>query len=523
LVVVCAAMAGCGGASNQAAGRNGAGRYAADATFTMAIAQDFGSFDPYRNPQIKGYYKLAYDSLVNQRPDGRFVSGLAEKWSVDATSATFALRAGISCSDGTPLTASQVVADLKYAGDARNQSSLYGSQVPAVPFTATADDTTRTVTIRMKKPFGFLSETIGLTPIVCANALKNPKMLASASDGTGPFVLTRAVPGQSYTFSVRKGYTWGPGGASTSAPGTPAKVVLRVVPNQTTTANLLLSGELNFAQVSAADAQRLTARGVPKVDMSAPGAWLWLNQLGGRPTQDRRVRKALLQAVDLNEVIKVSTGGTGRAAAGLRPGVPNPCPVTGTAIGRLPAHDVAAAESLLDQAGWTKGANGMRAKGGKPLRLDLNYLTSLSPFERPTTELLAQRWKTIGVDVKISPDTDAKFSEVFYKTSNYDVMLIALGTGLPSAVVKYVSGPVPPKGNNVSGIVNKDYDQLAAKAETITPPTSCTYWNEAERALFRDVDIAPISIRYSQFFLHGAQAQVITYSQPIPTSIRMLG
>jgi peptide/nickel transport system substrate-binding protein len=486
----------------------------------MAIAGDVGSFDPYHSLFIKGYYKLAYDSLVNLLPNGEVVSGLAEKWNADARSATFTLRSDVTCSDGSSLTARQVAADLTYAGDAKNQSSLYGSEVPSVPFTATGDDTARTVKIKMSAPYGFTLRTIGMAPIVCAKGLTDPKSLASTSAGTGPFVLVKAVPGQSYTFTVRKGYKWGPGGASTNVPGLPAKVVLRIIPNETTASNLLLAGQLNWALVAGDDRRRLDARGLANVTVPAAGAWLWFNHLGGRTTADKRVRQALVQALDLDEVIRVNTGGTGTAATGLVAMDPKPCPGD-TVRGRLPRHDVLAAQATLEQAGWIKGADGIRTKDGRPLSLDLHYSAASSP-DKPTAELLAQRWKAIGVRTKINADSITTMNQVVFKTSNYDIYMQGLGTTLPTVAVKYVSGPVAPKGVNIAGIDNKTYQALAAKATTMTPPQACTYWNQAEQALYRDVDLAPIANRPLKYYLNNVKTQVNGYDFPIPTSIRVL-
>ncbi len=520
LVVTACLAAGCSGSSSRAGGQAGSARYAANGTFTLAIPDDRGVFDPYRT-NIFGYAGLAYDSLVNLQRDGKFVSGLAERWSTSANSASFTLRSGVTCSDGTPLTASQVAADVTYLGKPENRSPQYGVTIPTVPFTVTADDATRVVKIAMKKPFGFLLNTIGTAPIMCAKGLKNPKMLASASDGTGPFVLTASVPGQSYTFTRRKGYTWGPGGAGTSTPGTPAKVVLRIITNETTAANLLLSGEINLARISGQDRERLIARGLARFEVPQAGSALRFNQLDGRPGADKRVRQALVQALDLGELIKVSTGGTGTAATGLVAMEPKPC--TGdTVAGQLPRHDASAAGTLLDQAGWALDGKGRRSKDGKPLTLDVHYVPASSTFNKPTAELIAEQWKAIGAQVKLTADTTATFTEVMYKTKNWDVSTQAGGFNLPSQVTPFLSGPVPPNGTNSAGINNGDYESLVAKAETMVPPASCAYWSQAEKALWREVNPVPISNRPWIYFLKGAQAQASGFDLPIPTSIRVL-
>ena len=253
------------------------------------------------------------------------------------------------------------------------------------------------------EPFGFLLHTIGLAPIVCAKGLADPDMLKTASDGTGPFILTHVVPGQTYTLKVRKDYKWGPDGASTNAPGTPATVVLRVITQETTAANLLLSGEVNMARVGGEDQERLVARGLRRFDVAGPPAGLRFNQRPGHPTADKRVRQALVQALDLNQVVKVSAGGHGAPATTLVQVEPKPCSGN-TVAGQFPRHDAAAAESLLDQAGWIKGADGIRRSNGTPFTIDLHYLPTWTSFEKATVEYIAQEWRAIGVKVKLTAD-----------------------------------------------------------------------------------------------------------------------
>ena len=55
------------------------------------------------------------------------------------------------------------------------------------------------------------------------------------------FKMTEAVPGDHYTLDRRKDYAWGPGDWKSDQDGLPDKVTIRVVANETTSANLLLS------------------------------------------------------------------------------------------------------------------------------------------------------------------------------------------------------------------------------------------------------------------------------------------
>jgi peptide/nickel transport system substrate-binding protein len=519
LGIACLIETGCGGAPGEATGTDAPVDYADGGTFTMAVANDPGTFDPHRSRGVLGLSALAYDSLVNQLPDGTFVSGLAEQWTVDARSATFTLRHDVTCSDGAALTASMVVASITWVSDPANGSPQYGVNTPTVPLTVTGDDTSGTVTVTAQTPYGFLLHTVGRIPIVCSTGMTNPEIFTTASDGTGPFVLTEAKPGQSYTFDVRDDYTWGPDGASTTAPGTPDKVVLRVIDAETTAANLLLSGEINLAKILGEDHRRLEASGLKKQDWMVGGAWLSFNQRA-RVTADPRVRQALVSSLDLDEVLRVSTGGTGSTPDGLLALEPKACPGD-TVAGQLPTFDLAAAEAALDEAGWIEETDGTRRKAGEPLIIDLHYATTQS-LDKPTAELLAQKWRALGIEVTISADTYTSSLATLYETSNWDVFISGYNFSLPSQMVPYLSGATPPDGNNVSGIDNQEYNTLADQAAALTPPEACEYWSQAEQAIVRDVDLAPISNRAEHWFFNKAEAQIQRYGAPVPTSIRVL-
>ncbi|MFJ9952657.1 ABC transporter substrate-binding protein [Kitasatospora sp. NPDC091207] len=140
-------------------------------TVRIAEAGEIPSFDPY-SAFGASQARYAYDSLVNPAPDGTLVTGLASSWQATATTAAFTLRPGITCSDGTPLTASAVARALTYADDPAHQLAGARTVLPNVPFTASADDATGTVSVTAAAPFPFLTRTIGLLPIVCPTGLE---------------------------------------------------------------------------------------------------------------------------------------------------------------------------------------------------------------------------------------------------------------------------------------------------------------------------------------------------------------
>ncbi len=513
-------LSACSGASQQAGSPGGEG-YVDGGTFTIAVPDDLGAFDPYQNQTVWRQTSLAYDSLVNLRSDGGFVSGLAEKWTADARTARFTLRPDITCSDGTRLTASHVAAAVNHVGDPKNASFRYGLNTPTVPFTAQGDDGTRTVTVTTTSPFGLLLHAVGQLPIVCPRGLKDPGALKAGSDGTGPFVLTDVKLGQSYTFRRRDGYSWGPDGATNAAPGVPATVILRVIENESVAANLLASGEVNFAMVSGEDKERLLKQGVESIDRPGRGPLLYFNHSAGRPTADVRVRKALAQAMKLDDLTNVSTGGRGSASTGLVSMEPKPCQ-DDTVGGHTPSHDVGAAEALLDEAGWTRGPNGIRTKNGAPLSVRLLYNPTASTFEKPTVELIMQQLKAVGAQVvPAAAGTSAMLTQVLYETRDFELFLGGGALSLPSQWVPYFAGPLPPDGVNFADVHNAEYAREVSLAQRVSPPEACAAWSRAEQALFRAVDVLPVATRYETYFLQNARADVVGAALPVPTSLRL--
>lgn len=517
------ALAACSGSgkSGSAASSSAGGKLVNGKTFTMAISSDPGNLDPLMTvlSVTRGIDAFLYSGLINLEADGTPQSGLAEKWSATTTKATFTLRPGITCSDGAPLTASDVAGNINFVGDVKNKSPLVGIQV--MPGTkATADNSTRTVTVTSGAPDAFLLRNIGTLQIVCGKGLTNPSQLAKGQDGTGMFTMTQIAPGDHYTLTRRTDFTWGPGNWNPKQDGLPDKAEFKVIQNETTSANLMLSGGLNAVQILGPDQQRLEAQHLFHADVLAPLGIFFFNEAAGRPGQDESVRRALIQALDLSQLGKVLTNGTGTPAQGMVTLKPTAC--SGDPVGNnLPTHDVSAAKSALDAAGWTTGSGGVREKNGKKLSLTVIYGTQLGPTMAAAAELVQQVWKSIGVDVTLKGVDSPGLNQVLFGTGAWDVSMAPVGVNLPSQLVPFLSGPVPPKGTNFGHIDNAQYQQLTQKAATMAGASGCTDWNNAETALYKAVDAVPYIDSVAPTFGKGATFTVT--DALIPTSIRMLG
>ncbi|MYZ37327.1 ABC transporter substrate-binding protein [Streptomyces sp. SID4917] len=489
-------------------------------TFSQALTSDPGTLDPHMTVLSAALQADAYlyDSLLGLAQDGRPVAGLAEKWEATTATATFTLRPGITCADGTPLTAGDVAANINFVGDPANKSPRAGLSI-APGTKATADGATRTVTVTSGAPDAFLLRNTGSLPIVCAAGLKNRSLLAKGGAGTGMFTLTEAVANDHYTLTRRKDRTWGPGAGKADERGLPDKVVLRVISNATTASNLLLSGQLNAAQVYGPDQKRLTAQKLFHADYSVVWGEIFFNQAPGRAGKDEEVRRALTQALDLPEVGKVLTSGSGQAATGLITAEPRAC--SGDSVtGNVPAHDIGAAKAALDAAGWRAGPDGVRVKDGKRLALTVIYGSVLGPTAAPAAELVQQMWKEIGADVTLKAVDGPGVSQTLFGTGDWDVSLAPMGFSLPSQAVPFLSGRTPPDGTNFAHMANAEYTAQVREAAGLAGEASCPAWLAAEKALFKKLDVVPFVNTVTPIFGSDARFE-LSEGSILPSTIRM--
>ncbi|MFB7665986.1 ABC transporter substrate-binding protein [Kitasatospora sp. NPDC056138] len=485
-------------------------------TVRIAAASEIASFDPY-TAFGTGPARYAYDSLVDVSADGTLVSGLASSWEATTTTATFTLRPGITCSDGTPLTATAVARALTYAGDPANQLAGAQAVLPGVPYTASADDSTGTVSATTAAPFPFLTRTLGLLPIVCPAGLDRPRSLDRATRGTGPYVLTRYTPGGPYEFTVRDGYTWGPAGATTAESGLPARIVVSVVPQASTAANLLLTGGVDIATVNGPDRTRLTGRGLAAADVATVVGLTFFNQRPGHPLADPALRRALVSALDRQGLANVAVGGTGTPATDF--GAQGSVCHADLAAANLPAQD---ATEALRAAGWARAAEGRLTRDGRPLRLRLITSPDLGPTLSPVAELIARSWTELGVDVELVTESLPALVNAMYQTGDFDVVVgTSPGFALPVGFVPFFSGPPPAQGLNFAGVVNPEYDSLVARALRETDAEGCATWNRAAAVLFRSADALPIADDWSTVYGRRTTFATTFGGQIIPTSIRL--
>jgi peptide/nickel transport system substrate-binding protein len=477
----------------------------ASGSVTVAVGTDPGSLDPQLTILASARFvdSFAYDTLVSLTGPGKIASALAQSWKVVSPKRVeFTLRPSVTCADGSKMTATVVKQNLDFVGNPANKSPLLGLFVP-VGAKVTANNGARTVVVTTTTPQPFMVQGLALVQLICSKGLADRSLLTRGTDGTGPYSLTSVVAGDHYTFQVRKVYTWGPNGATTAVDGMPAKVTLKVITNESTAANLLLSGGLNVAGVSGADRSRLDKQSnLFKVVSPAQPNELFFNENAGHPATSQTVRKALVQALNLTQIGQVVTSGRGLKMTQLS--LQNFTPCAGNSVaGSVPGYSPAAAKSAL---------------GGVSIKL--LYPTDAGPSYAPAAELIQQQLSAAGVKVTLDGQTTAALQGKIFGSGDWDLVVIAIGVANPAQFTSLLSGPTPPKGTNFAGITNAGYKAGVAGGSRRVGADGCKFWLQGERALFKAGDLAPLAVTTTATYGNGASFKIGLQGVQ-PTSLRL--
>jgi peptide/nickel transport system substrate-binding protein len=511
--LVAATASACSASPDQ--GSTDTPQYANGGTFTLAVAGDPGTLNPLNNTATTAnwLFRFLYQPLVSRAADGSVAPGLATKWDFDGTKAVFTIDPAATCSDGSKITPSVIAKDFAWVKDPANTSTVIGATLPNRDFTYSADDAAGTLTLAA--PFSNLLPSLSFMHIVCGSGADNPKGLTTSSSGSGPFVLKTATVNSEYVMTKRAGF---PGN---DKPGVPDEVVMKIVDNESTSANLLLSGAINAAVVNGQDRSRLSASGTKEKTYVSGGVVVSYNETTGRVTADKAVRVALTQALQRGDVAKAVTQGllpdAGTSVSAAQPQICDDI----SAAGSIPKYDPTAAVATLTSAGWTKGSDGTMTKNGTPLAFGLGYSTA-TPGAAAAAELMADAFTKIGAKVTISPYAQADYTQRVFSTGDYDVMLQQFSNPFPSTLTGLLAGPFPPNGTNAGHVQNATYSAAITAARVATTQSeACAKWTEASKALFESADMIPIAKWPTNWVVRGAEMDALG-GRPIAESVRLL-
>jgi peptide/nickel transport system substrate-binding protein len=481
LTVLLLLLSACGAQGTPTQTNNGGGKPVKGGTWIDDLYEPVKSLIP--NGVSETFADLIdqsiYTPLLTGDTTGKIIPALATEVptvangdvSADLKTWTYKIRPGVTWTDGQPVDARDVDFTWKLWNNPKfGASSTTGYNL--ITKTDVSSDNLK-ITFHLSQPFVAFNSAWadGLVAPLPAHhfssmapdaILKSPDNL-NPSVTDGPFMMSESKPGDHFTV-VRNPHYYQ---ASAGLPYLD-KIVFRLIPDQNTILKDFQAGTITsawFLDVTKTPAYKALANYHLVSNPNASNFEAMYFNLDNPALKDVTVRKAMATAINYNALIQTARRGqavplcTDHGKAYV-PGY--------QADAVCPKYDPTAANTMLDQAGYTKGADGVRSKNG--LRLEFKYSTTANnPWRAADETILQQNFAAIGVKINIqnySADTyfgsvlpNGKFDIGEFEDSwTYDADDSALFAcnQIPSAANSF-------GGGNYSRYCNKQLDALFQK------------------------------------------------------------
>jgi peptide/nickel transport system substrate-binding protein len=379
------------------------------------IAANFNPYSPtVLHAALGGVYETLFHFNKTTAGDPEAILGESAEFNEDGTELTIKIRQGVTWNDGTPFTVEDVI--FSYTNDAAKPTYLKSAEK--------VDDSTVKLTFdgaQFTNEFALL----GASYMVPKHVFEAESDLvaftnADAPVGTGPYVLDVATDA-SYTLKANPTY-WQDG----------KPVIQEVqyigVDANNSAENLLRTGQIDWAAMFVPQPDSLTADGrlgYINTPMDPTVLYTCANvDLGCKGAQtDVAVRQALNLAVNRTEIKEKAFVGLtkeisptfallGRDDAWIADGVEKESPQS---------PNVAEARKILEDAGYAEGADGIYAKDGQRVSMELASVDGWSDYNS-AAELIQAQAKEAGIEVKASKVTWDQFSDG-RQTGNFELIM----------------------------------------------------------------------------------------------------
>jgi len=367
---------------------------------TIGLGASITSLDPHfaNNSPNKAVARHFFEALLRFDEKLEVAPALASSWKrTSDTVWEFQLRPNVKFSDGSPLTADDVVASFERAPNVPN------SPAPLALFTRSikqviAVDALK-VRIETKYPDPLLPTMVPeilIIPATLKGATTAEFNSGKAMVGTGPFIFGAYLPGDRIIMTRNENY-WG-------RKADWSKVTLRIITNDAARVAALLAGDVELIENVPPDLVQRVRSGGFNIVQSQPALPVYLGMDLGRdptpfvtalnpapgaktnPLLDKRVRQALSYGLDRKAICERIMAGTTLPAGQLLPDG-----LFGTSSKVKPhPYNPQKAKALLAEAGYKNGIS----------------MTLHGPNDRLTNDskvvqAIAQMWTKIGVTTRV--------------------------------------------------------------------------------------------------------------------------
>ena len=494
-------------------------------TLVIGVAQFPANMHPYIGSQtVQGYIDgIALHRVTAYDNDGKIVcllcsevpslqNGLAKlEDQPDGTkglAVTLKLKPGLRWSDGAPVTSRDIQFTWKVGGD---PNAGFANTHPWTRATSVdvIDDTTAVLHLpRTLVSFALWDELLSEHidgPIYAAAKAPGDYINHTAYNRdplnpglwNGPFIVSDYQSNNSVSFKPN------PYWAGTK-PGL-AGITVRLLENTASLQANLLSGDVDMTpsgiglsidqaialQKSSSDRFRFVYEPQLSYEHIEPNA--------SNPIfQDIRVREALLRGIDVKSIVDRLFGGHAEVARTFINGLDSHYDPSLALFG----YDPARARTLLDQAGWTPGPDGIRRNAAGE-RLSFEFSTTSGNRVRELTQQVMQsQWKAIGIEASIKNQPSRTFFGELLKHRSFPGMVEFAWTGeIDLPPIRLTTPYIPSEANNwggqnYGGVSDPALDAAVDAAQyELDPAKQKALWTEMQRIYTTKLLALPLYFR----------------------------
>jgi peptide/nickel transport system substrate-binding protein len=464
------------------------------------ITNDFGSMI-VQGPVLEG--------LVGRNPETlEFEPTLADSYeiSADGLKFKFHLRPKVCFSDGSPITADDVLF---------SYNTVTNKEVDAAPLRAYYDKVKgcrkiddQTVEFEMSEPYFLAMEFIGGLSIIPEHVYKFAKgedfnRMGGTLVGSGPYVLQNWDRGKRITMARNEKY-WG------DRP-TYDKIIYLFIGNPQAQLQSFQNGDLDYmGQPIAPDPEqyiKMTAdpefmkKSIAYKYSTPSELYICLGYNCDRPLfKDKQTRQALTMLIDRKAIISNMLHGFGSEMTGP---FTKQSKQNDPTIALIP-YDVEGAKKKLAEAGWKAGADGVLARDGVKFEFNLSLRTNVPIRERIAT-YIQQQFQQAGIRVRLTPYESSVLLENLNKRE-FDAVLAGWGGGGIESDPKQIwsSENIENRGSNHVAFRNKEADALIEQArKTLDVPKRMELWHQFERIVYDEQPYTWLYAEQDCAFING--------------------
>ncbi len=371
---------------------------------------------------------------------------------------TWKLRPGVKWHDGVSHTS----ADVKFTVDAINKGDWKPESVDGFDrITSVETPDSLTAIVHYKEVYApyQLQFVRGTLPkhVLKGRDLNTANDYNRAPLGTGPYKVKEWKTGEYILLERAEGYWRGAEYPKIK------QLLFRFLTNTTTRINLLKSGEVHMVALVAWDKVReLETVSDLRMNRVVGNGYehVTLNQRHFTPFADVKVRQALAHAVNrdllvrtiLDGQVEVVNGPIQPLSAAYEPNVPT--------YGFNPSRS----RTLLTEAGWTPGTDGIRMKDGKRLAFTLITQSGFAIREN-VSQALQQAFRDVGAEMTVKLLDGTSISSVWF-SGKFDAMLHWWQMGADPELTLFFAGDrMPPAGRNINYINDAELTSLLYRSD----------------------------------------------------------